>query len=112
MTQLQQIVEWNKSRNLNSFNKETEIRLLSEELQEFVDSYTIHDLLDSMADIIVVATGTIHKLGYNPDLVLAETIKEITSRQGSIDPSTGKWQKDINQNPSTLYKANYAGALL
>jgi hypothetical protein len=41
---------------------------------------------------------------------MAETLLEINSRKGSVDPLTGKWQKDKDQDPSTLYKANYDNA--
>jgi hypothetical protein len=53
-------------------------------------------------------------LGVIPDLAMKQTLKEISSRK--IDPAKeadwnagklDKWPKDPNQDPSTLYKANY-----
>lgn len=106
-----QIVLWNKSRNLNTYDERTEDNLLAEELEELSAARTAidsHGIIDAYADILVVVTGSIHKYGYNPNLVLAETLKEITSRKGSINPETGKWEKDLNQDPNSLYKADYS----
>lgn len=49
-------------------------------------------------------------LGYSPYLCMLETIKEISSRKGSYDEKAGKWIKDKNQDPKTLYKADYKKA--
>lgn len=54
-------------------------------------------------------------LNYNVDLAMEETIKEISSRrqdpeqahQWSINGPSGKWQKDKQQDPATLYTADY-----
>lgn len=104
---LDRIVDWNISRNLNTFDINTELRLLEEELREFREAANIHDQLDALADLIVVATGSIHKLQYNPTCVVNQAVDEISSRQGTINPETGKWEKDRNQDPSTLYKADF-----
>lgn len=56
--------------------------------------------------------------GYNPELALMETIKEISSRrqdpkqaeQWRLHGARGKWHKDKNQPKDTLYKANYDNA--
>ena len=52
------------------------------------------------------ATGDMLKLGYDPESCMKETVKEISSRTGSI--IDGKFQKDKNQPKDTLYKANYS----
>ena len=106
-TALDGVVAWNVERNLNTFDLTAETAMLLEELQEFLLAKTVDDRVDAAADIIVLAAGIIHKLGYSPEASLTETVKEISSRKGSIDPTTGKWQKDRNQDPATLYKANY-----
>ena len=62
--------------------------------------------IDSASDIIVVAVGTIMKLGYNPKSSLLECGKEINSRKGSM--VDGKFEKDITQDPTTLYTADYS----
>jgi predicted HAD superfamily Cof-like phosphohydrolase len=79
-----------------------------QELSEARAADDIHGIIDAYADMIVVITGSIHKLGYDPNEVLAETLLEISSRKGAINSTTGKWQKDVNQDPTTLYKAVYS----
>jgi NTP pyrophosphatase (non-canonical NTP hydrolase) len=110
MTPFKAIVQFNLDRNLVTYDRETELSMLMEEFQELVDATSVeneYETIDALCDIIVVATGSIYKLGYDPDEALEETVKEITSRQGAINPDTGKWDKDKNQDPNTLYKANY-----
>lgn len=108
MTVFDEIIQFNKKRNLYEFNVDTEVTSLDEEIIELQDAETEYDQVDAFADIIVFAVGALHKLGYNPEKVLAETLKEINSRQGSIDKTTGKWEKDKNQSKDTLYKADYS----
>ena len=66
--------------------------------------------------IIFISFDLIEIYGHDAIECLKETIKEISSRKQ--DPKqkrdwefngvSGKWQKDINQDPKTLYKANYS----
>lgn len=110
MSPLKGIVRFNIDRKLETFSPTAEYEMLLEELQEFFEAYANedqHEMLDALCDIIVVAAGAIYKMGYHPELALKETVKEITSRKGSFNEEIGKWQKDINQDPSTLYKADY-----
>lgn len=108
MTALDQVVVWNARRNLNTFNPSTAMTLLHREYEELLRHLLEgQPTVDDWCDLIVVAAGAIYQQGYNPELALAETVKEISSRQGSIDPTTGKWEKDRSQDPSTLYQANY-----
>ena len=110
MDALQGIVAFNDSRNLTNFDPINEYRMIEEELQEFIfaaDNNNEYETVDALCDIIVVAAGGLHKLGYSPEDALAETVKEISSRKGAINPATGKWEKDVNQDPTTLYKAVY-----
>ena len=54
-------------------------------------------------------------MGYDYLKCLDETIKEISSRKQDpnqkrdweLNGVSGKWQKDLNQDKSTLYKADY-----
>jgi hypothetical protein len=111
MTPTQGIIKFNKERNLVNYDGAAEYNMLFEELDnEFLEAIRAnneYEQVDALCDIIVVATGALWKLGYEPDLALKQTIKEIHSREGSFSESTGKWMKDTNQDPSTLYKANY-----
>jgi predicted HAD superfamily Cof-like phosphohydrolase len=111
---IRSIVEWNQSRNLHNYDSTTEDNLLAEEMQELSEARSVNDIhgvIDAYADMIVVITGSIYKLGYDPNKVLAETLLEISSRKGTINPTTGKWQKDVNQDPTTLYKADYSACI-
>lgn len=113
MTPIKDIEKFNKDRSLTEFNLETEIKLLLEELNEFVEAAqadNVDEIVDALCDIVVVAVGSLYKLGYDATLALQETTKEILSRQGAINTETGKWQKNPNQDPTTLYKAQYDNA--
>lgn len=113
MDPIKGIVDFNISRKLDTFKGAAEYAMLYEELQEFVTAYAegnTPEIIDALCDIVVLAVGAMHKLGYDPHEALVQTVLEITSRKGSFDPTTGKWQKDLNQDPLTLYKANYNSA--
>ena len=110
---LERIVDWNKERRLlDSFSADAEYNMLREELEEFIEAKDENEMIDALCDIVVVATGAIAKLGYDPVRAMDETIKEISSRRGSFNENTGKWEKDKNQPKDTLYKANYEQARL
>ena len=113
MCPLEAIIKWQEERNLTEFVAPYEHSLLVEELQEFYMAYSEdneHEMVDALCDIIVVAVGSLNKLGYDPKSALSETLKEINCRVGSVNKSTGKWKKDPNQDPATLYKAEYNSA--
>ena len=104
------IVSFNEERKLDTFNAYAEYKMLEEELNEFLSAVSMEqerEMIDALCDVVVVAVGAMHKLGYNPTRALSQTVQEITSRQGSFDEETGKWQKDLEQDPLTLYKADY-----
>ncbi len=118
MTPLIEIMQLNQNRYGMQFNYQSAMDKLSEELSEFTEANAnsnTHETADALADIIVVAAGELTKLGFNPQLVLKETLKEISSRrqdkQQAIEwansGKSGKWEKDRNQDPSTLHTANY-----
>lgn len=112
-TPMQGIVEFNIERGLKTFSPEAEVNMLTEELVEFVDACVesdTHEQVNALCDIIVLATGAMHKLGYDPEKALSETVSEIQSRQGTMDENTGKWEKDKDQDPKTLYVPNYENA--
>ena len=121
MKPLLEIVKLNQTRYGTDFNGDTAVAKLKEELQELVDGIITNntdEIVDALSDIIVIATGELTKLKYNPELVLKQTVKEISSRQqdpeqakawaaGNRQPGE-KWNKDKSQDPSTLYTANYS----
>ena len=111
MTPTQSIIKFNKDRGLTEYRPDAEYNMIFSELDtEFLKAVRDNDeygQVDALCDLIVIAKGALWKMGYEPDLALKQTCKEILSRQGSFNEATGKWEKDINQNPDTLYKANY-----
>lgn len=113
MCPLDEIVKWNEERQLVNFDATAEHTMLYDELAEFYTAYAEeneHEMVDALCDIIVVAAGALHKLGYDPKKAMKETVKEISSRVGAFDELAGKWKKDPNQDPDTLYKADYTSA--
>jgi hypothetical protein len=113
MTAIDGIIKFNVDRRLTTFDADAEYNMLLSELQEFLTGVAEedeHDIVDALCDVMVVAAGALYKLGYKPEEALQETVKEISSRTGSFDKVTRKWQKDINQYPPTLYKADYTKA--
>lgn len=121
MKPLSEIVKLNQTRYGTDFNGDTAVAKLKEELQELVDAIAINnttEIVDAISDIAVIAIGELTKLKYNPELVLKQTVKEISSRQqdpeqakawaaGNKQPGE-KWKKDKSQDPSTLYTADYS----
>ena len=124
---INRIVKWNQERELDKqqFDLKIESTHILEELIEaqskFIDSDKARKLanqvygfiqipeeknekniVDAFADIIVYATGSILKLGYEPAMVMDEVLKEIESRTGTI--VDGKFVKN---NKATMYKADF-----
>jgi len=76
------------------------------------ENHTDDDRIDALSDIRVFCIDATMKLGYEPKCTLNETAKEINSRKQDPEQAKNwkdgdKWQKDRNQDPSTLYKADY-----
>ena len=67
---------------------------------------TEHQIIDACNDISVFANGDILKLGYDPVKAMDETLKEISSRKGSYNTQTKKWEKVITGEE---YTADYSG---
>ena len=106
-----EIERFNTERGLiNTYNETNEILMAKEELDEMIHAETTVERIGELCDQIVVASGTMLKLGFDPENAMAETLKKIFSRKGEID-SFGKWRKDADQDKSTLYVPNYAKCL-
>ena len=115
------IMKLNQERYGTTFDFQRAKDKLEEELQEFRDAFEAGDvdgMIDAMADLIVIGAGEMVKLGYNPELCLKQTVKEIYSREQhpkqALDWANGqrlpgeKWLKNREQDPSTLYAADYS----
>ncbi len=112
--------------NLNRYGKNFDAdkfrKTLEEELAEMWEALAAGDttkFLDGALDSITVLAGGVTQQSYNPELALKQVVKEITSRKQNPEqvsrwaatPSlqdVEKWQKDLNQDPSTLYKADFS----
>lgn len=85
---------------------------LAEEIYEGTSRKSRYDSIDWRCDSIIFLINSLAQDGIDPRIALEETCKEILSRKGSYDYEVNKWIKNINQDPSTLYKANYNNAEL
>ncbi len=137
---IKKLREWRKDRHLELQDHKVYIENIYEELleayytkdfiqevkQEFKENLlqddikvsSEHEVVDSIADIIVFSINQLELMGYDANKVMNETIKEISSRnqdkvQQEIWSQWGfdgtKWQKDLSQDANTLYKADYQG---
>ncbi len=118
MTALEKIALLNEQRYGLDFDHEKAIRKIGEEFDnEFINAKDEIEMVDALCDIIVICAGELRKLGYDPEMALYETIKEITSRkqdpiqekewrQGLREPGA-KWMKWKHQPIETLEFADY-----
>ena len=115
------IMKLNLERYGTTFDFAKALKKLEEELQEFREAYEANDtegMVDALQDLTVIAAGETVKLGFNPELCLKQTVKEITCReQDPIQAAAWvagnkqlgeKWLKNPNQDPSTIYSADYS----
>ena len=131
--------EWRASRNITTPNAKLYVANIIEELLEIVhtdkriikhlqdeimDRYFDFDnelvdenrLVDAINDIQVFSINECECMGFDNDLTMHETIKEIDSRlqdptqreQWRTERPSGKWNKWREQPKDTLYTANYA----
>ena len=104
------IYNFNKDRGLldKPFDLLAEVRMLQEEMVELMDAECVEHILDALADLRVLVTGAMYKLGYDPRYVMMEVLTEITDRSGKYNEETGKWEKD----GSPTYRADFSGCHL
>lgn len=94
MTQNQEIRNWNLERNIpQRFNPQAEAAMLLEEVTELLQAGNRHAQVDALCDVVVLAVGAMYKLGFDADVAMGETIKEIDDRSGAYDDKVGKWLK-------------------
>lgn len=95
-----------KRNHLNIVTKSFILILIKNNIITKAEEPTEITRVDALNDIIELCIGDILKLGYDPELTLNEVNKEINSRKGKI--INGKFEKDVNQDPATLYKADFS----
>lgn len=115
----QGLTKFRKDRGLTkpqvSINQETGnpaiIDMLLEEVEELrlaLLSGDIHEEVDACNDLIVLSSNHLGQLGYDVDLTMKETVKEISSRTGDINHITGKWEKfKTSEAQAKWYHADY-----
>ena len=122
--------KWRDERNITEADYKRYFRNIIEELlepmynkeeidfikNEIVDKYfrdiriAEYDIVDTINDISVFSINEVGLMGYDFEKTMSETIKEIESRRGKINPETRKFEKfkdDYHQ--SLWYKADYSG---
>ena len=107
MTYFEKINEWAKERGLLNieWDKAAQASFIAEELSEFLRSKDGNGEIDALCDIIVFAVNAIKLRGYNPNIAMDETLKEINSRTGAFNPETGKWEKFKTPEAMALWYA-------
>ena len=69
--------------------------------------YLLNKDVHALALIANIALSAIDTLGFHAKACVTEKAKCINSREGAHNAEAGKWQKNPNQDPSTLYKPQY-----
>lgn len=94
---------------------------LSDKLEQFklaVEANDIPRMIVILDDIILISAESLLEINYQPTLTLKQVVKAISSRlqdpiqaqawaTGNRQPGE-KWKKDPNQDPETLYKADFS----
>lgn len=115
MTHFDRINAWAKERGLLNieWDKSAHASFLAEELSEFLRAKEGCGEIDALCDMIVFAANAMRIRGYDPNVAMEETLKEINSRTGAFNPETGKWEKFKTPEAMALwYSADYNKAKL
>ena len=98
-------IEWKKS----SLNADYILKQLVENCAEF--SYFEWGEEKCFNIILINCAYLCEHYGYNFEIAMLETIKEISSRTGSYNEATKKWEKDMSDEAQAKwYKADYEKA--
>jgi hypothetical protein len=110
MSYFNKINDWANERGLLNieWDKSAHASFIAEELSEFLRCKDGNGEIDALCDIIVFAANAMRIRGYDPNISMDETLKEINSRTGSFNPDTGKWEKFKTPEAMALwYSADY-----
>lgn len=94
---------------------------LSDKLEQFKLAVEANDtprMIVILDDIILISAESLLEINYQPTLTLKQVVKAISSREqdpiqaqawatGNRQPGE-KWKKNSNQDPETLYKADFS----
>ena len=88
-------------------------------IESEVDEYTVavhqkdeYEKIDAIGDIITLCLNELALEGYSAAAIMNQIVTEISSReqdpeQASRDWSGEKWKKNKDQDPDSLYKADF-----
>ncbi len=90
----------------SSLNADYILKQMVEKCAEF--SYSQWDEATAFNIILINCAYLCEHYGFNFELAMLETIKEISSRTGSYNEAAKKWEKDMSDEAQAKwYKANY-----
>lgn len=108
---------WRSNRNIKggTYNHLQLIGYITEEITEGIRDLSEHESVDWRVDCIIFLINSLEQDSYNAQMCIEEAISEISSRlqdpnqmkEWALHGASGKWQKMKDQDPNTLYKANY-----
>lgn len=115
MSYIDDLKIWREGRGISGYNLETHVRCIAEELfelmhyndeeckvnvEQFMTTFykapeviNMNTIIDASCDMTVFNTNFTEQAGYDANIAMNETIKEISSRTGAINKVTGKWEK-------------------
>lgn len=114
MSFVQRVIDWNVACwNYNGdFKPELEKKLLLEECQEFIDAVDnkqLHEIVDGLADVIFVAVGSLHKLGFDAKTIEA-FMQEVCDSNFSKFPMSKNGDGKVQKWPNYT-KPNISGII-
>lgn len=134
MNYIEALKGWREERGITGYSLETHVRCVAEELFELMHYndeeckanvkafmglfykdvvINMNTVIDASCDMNVFNTNFIEQAGYCAETAMEETIKEISSRTGATNESTGKWEKFKTPEAQALwYTADYDKAIL
>ena len=111
MNIFQSLAQWREERGLQNQIGNVAGNIC-EELTEYLRATTVEDEINALCDMVVFAINAIEAKGYNAEICMNETLKEIHSRKGDFNPELNKWEKFRTPEAMGLwYSADYRKAI-
>ena len=111
MNIFQSLAQWREERGLQKqINNIT--NNIYKKLTKYLRASTVEDEIDALCDMVVFAINAIEAKGYNAEICMDETLKEIHSHKGDFNPELNKWEKFRTPEAMGLwYSADYRKAI-
>lgn len=94
---IKKITTWNSKRYNQEYSKKLTESLLTEEIQEFLNSKNETDQLDALCDIIYVAIGAMWKIGLNKEQI-EKALLIVCAANDSKEVPSCKEDKEVKVN--------------